>query len=363
MIINGRNSKTLIVLGAGATKGALRGTHSPRVTAPLNGDFFEVLRKYIRTNDGQTHRAAYDRLADFVNHEVGPKGFRQPTMEEVFSILFISKDLPEIFHKGRGRKTSVGYRPEIRDFLNLLIHLFRFVQKTCRPRDGIQHHDLLARSLQPHDVIVSLNYDTLVDNALFTAGWNPRKGYGFSARLSSEISVPQYGQQVHLISVRLLKPHGSLNWFAKGNSKNLEEVLERRPVSEIRMTALPMVNERKAQRLVRLFVPPLYSKFFRNQFWRKLWIATYGAAKDADQIVIIGCSLISTDFHLRAILSKAMNDKNTKYRRIVVVDPSDCVQKKMKKFFRGRSANGVTIYKTFSDLCRQVLSQSTNSAA
>ena len=57
--------KTLLILGAGATRGALSGTLSPRVSPPLNGDFFDVLTNYVQTNEGKKHLSAYKRLSIF----------------------------------------------------------------------------------------------------------------------------------------------------------------------------------------------------------------------------------------------------------------------------------------------------------
>ncbi len=256
----------MIILGAGATRGALQGTRSPRVYPPLNGDYFKILNKFILTKEGQKIKTAYERLRNFIEYEIGQKGVKQLTMEEVFNVLFISKDLPEIFHKGRGRKRTKGYRQEVKDFISLLIRVFHFVQANAANRDNLQHHKIIADSLSDHDVIMTLNYDTLMDNALALSGWNPTRGYGFKANVLFEISKPKK-YSTKLKNVLLLKPHGSFNWFAKGNFDNLESVLVKRPVSKIVLSTLPRLYENNQKNLVRFFVPPLYTKFFKNKLW------------------------------------------------------------------------------------------------
>lgn len=345
---------TLVILGAGATRGALNSTRSPRVSAPLNGDYFDVLANYVKTKEGEKSLLSYKRLLAFLENEIGRKGIAKVTMEEVFNVLFISKDLPQIFHKGRGRKREAGYRQEVKDFLSLLIKVFRFVQSHCRNRDNLHHHDLLASILSPRDVIMTLNYDTMMDNALALRGWNPQRGYGFNAKVISELNHPDSGSS-NLKKVTLLKPHGSFNWFAKGRFSSLESLLERRPVSRIVMSQLPRVYESSQKNLVRFFIPPLYTKFFKNKFWTKVWVQTYEAVKDAERLVIIGCSLIATDYHLRAILSKAISDRNNKYREIIVVDPSLDVKGKLKSFFRGHSETGVRFFSSFTDFLKRSL--------
>jgi hypothetical protein len=126
-------------------------------------------------------------------------------------------------------------------------------------------------------------------------------------------------------------------------------------VSKILVSKLPrLLYESNQKKLVRFFIPPLYTKFFKNPFWSNLWIKTYKAAKNADRIIIVGCSLIATDYHLRAILSKSISDKKRKYREIVIVDRSRDVREVLKSFFRGHSATGCKVFSSFSEFCRHV---------
>ncbi|MBI4170121.1 MAG: SIR2 family protein [Candidatus Aenigmarchaeota archaeon] len=354
------SKRTLVILGAGATRGALSGVGSPRVVPPLNRDFFKILNKFIVTTEGVKFKKAYKRLFDFIDREIGPKGIPRPTMEEVFNVLFISKDLPEIFHKGRGRRRTAGFRKEVRDFLSLLIRVFHFLQARSKNRDGIRHHEMITKALEPSDTILTLNYDTIMDNTLVQRGWNPRTGYGFQAQVKFETGIRPDGFSQTLRDVRLLKPHGSFNWYAKGKFNELESVLENRPVSKIVISRLPKLYEDNQQKLVRFFIPPLYTKFFKNKFWSKVWTLSYLAIRNAERIVIIGCSLIATDYHLRAIIAKAMFDKGKRYEEILIVDPDKrdkgthkSVQKSLKSFFRGRSDGGCKTYDSFTQFCRK----------
>jgi hypothetical protein len=350
MILKNKNKKSLVILGAGATRGALSGTFSPRISPPLNKDFFPILSKFIKTDEGKNHALSFKRLIHFLEKEYGQKGEEYPTMEEVFNVLFISKDLPEIFSKGRGRKRGKGFRPEVMDFLGLLIRVFRFVQSRCKHRDNLNHHEMIALSLQPGDTLMTLNYDTLMDNALVEAGWSPQKGYGFQSKVIYNGNKPKK-YSPNLRNVKLLKPHGSFNWFAKGSFTRLEQTLGTRPVSEVRITKLPKLYDSRAKRLVRFFIPPLYTKFFSNKFWANLWFLTYKAMRDTDRLIVIGCSLIATDYHLKAILLKALNDRKKKFKELIIVDPCADVQSKLKKFFRGRSQTGCKLYSSFSEFC------------
>ena len=53
-------------------------------------------------------------------------------------------------------------------------------------------------------------------------------------------------------------------------------------------------------------IPPIYGKFFAHKHWQTLWTAAHGALIESEVFAVIGCSLVSTDFHLSGMLSNAI---------------------------------------------------------
>src|SRR5438128_500290 len=121
-----RNYRSIVLLGAGATRGAYKGIGRAKIHPPLNGDFFHVARKFAASAAGRKQKSAVRRLDRFIDQEMGRRGSDVPTMEDVFNVLFMSKDMPEVFFK-RGRKRAAGYRVEIKDFISTVVALLRFV--------------------------------------------------------------------------------------------------------------------------------------------------------------------------------------------------------------------------------------------
>ncbi len=267
-----------------------------------------------------------------------------PTMEEVFNVLFISKDMPRIFFRG-GKPRNPGHRREIDDFVSVVVGILRYVQVNARDREGVDHHARLVSSLGPSDALISLNYDTLIDNALLMGGWNPRLGYGFELPRRKIRIRDSYPKNSELEDVLLIKPHGSLNWFSRGSVKNYERVLLGRRPPRVQMSSVPRANVSRG--FVRLFIPPLYVKFFANPFWRRLWERSFERLRKADALVIIGCSLIETDFHLRSIMGTALARRPTKFKRIVLVEPNATVVRRLKSYLRGRGED-FAVYKDFT---------------
>jgi hypothetical protein len=178
MKIGNRNFTAVLLLGAGATRGALKHVlhNGKRIKPPLNADFFKVADAYAR---GEGSRSAaqrrLNRLRATFNRDLPVRGL--PTMEDAFSLLYVAKNFPDIYNRGRGRRRVAGVRREIDDFLHLLFPVLALLDRDDQGETG---YDRLVTHLRKGDTILTLNYDTLLDTALHRRGWDPSNGYGIS---------------------------------------------------------------------------------------------------------------------------------------------------------------------------------------
>jgi hypothetical protein len=335
VIWNGSPRRTVFLLGAGATRGAFSHVrvHGKKLLAPLNGDFFDVVESFVAAqgNSGG-FKARYDRVRKVFLEEFPTRGRWPIPMEEAFSLLYVSKDFPEIYLPRHGRRRRPGSRREIEDFLRLTFGILSAIE------EHVGHSNLYAQlvsKLGPGDTILTLNYDTLLDSALVTAGWDPAKGYGLMGG-SGKIrwTRPHPESSASLANVRLLKLHGSLNWYVRGSFSNLSQIFEKKP-SKIVISETPRVNEFTG--FVRQIAPPIYGKFFGHKHWRTLWTAAHDALVEAEMLVIIGCSLVDTDFHLSGMLSHAVKERKSAHRpfRLVVAVDRTRVRRKWLRLLRG----------------------------
>lgn len=250
-------------------------------------------------------------------------------MEDAFSLLYIAKDFPEIYNRGPGRRPAAGVRKEISDFLNLLFPILAVLDDENNDETG---YDRLALTLSDGDTLVTLNYDTLLDSALYRRGWDPRTGYAIGGNAAKKIRWLAAVQDDPRLNVKLLKLHGSMNWFVRGQTSNLNKVFSSKPV---RITK-PRFNE--ISNHIRQIAPPIYGKLFEHSHWQKLWTSAFKALCDAEVIVVVGCSLIDTDFHLRALLSqvaRTRKQQTNKFQYAILVDRSVIVRRKWKTVLRG----------------------------
>jgi hypothetical protein len=330
MVINGTNYRTTFLLGAGATRGAVKHVlvNRKRIKPPLNADFFKVAETYAKAKGPHSvDKQRLTRLMKVFKDEIPFKGM--PTMEEAFSLLYIAKDFPEIYKTGPGKKPAAGNRKEIEDFLRLTFDILRVLDSEA---NGDTRYDELASKLGPGDTIISLNYDTLLDSALVRHGWDPRKGYGIPGGKKKIKWAPLVSnEQPHLRRVRLLKVHGSVNWFVHGSYADLTKAFESKPV----LVTAPRKNEKRGH--IRQIVPPIYGKIFEHDHWRTLWTQGFKELCSAEILVVIGCSLIDTDFHLRALLSRVVKHRKksgSKFRSAVFV-AGTTTRRKWQKALKG----------------------------
>jgi hypothetical protein len=329
--IKGTDFKTVFILGAGATRGAVKHIllNRKRLKPPLNSDFFKVAHTYAQAKGSNS--SDYKRLErlDRFFCDYLPIKRDHLDMETAFSLLFMAKDFPQIYREGRGRKHEAGDRPEIEDFLRLAFRIFTILDRFSGQGTA---YDRLTSVLGPKDTLITLNYDTLLDSALVRRGWNPKTGYslGGGKRKVNWIQ-PQNSLNTNLNKVHLLKLHGSINWFVRGTFSDLSAIFAKKPAR----VENPRKNEIRGY--IRQIVPPIYGKFFRHDHWRNLWSEAYRSLCESEILVVIGCSLVDTDFHLHALLgrvSKYRKNKKALFKRAIFVDRTK-VRKKWARALKG----------------------------
>lgn len=344
MRIGEKDHRAVFILGAGATRGAIKHVvlNKKRIKPPLNADFFKVAETYAKAKGKSSVDAKrLDRLKRVFKEEIPVKAL--PTMEEAFSLLYIAKDFPEIYRKGPGKKPVPGNRKEIDDFLYLTFDILALLDRDKERESG---YDRLAGKLGPDDTIISLNYDTLLDSALVRHGWNPKKGYRLGGgKRKVEWGPDQTDDTTHLDGVSLLKLHGSINWFVRGSYTGLSKVFSSKPV----LVSGPRRNEISGH--IRQIVPPIYGKIFEHGHWRTLWTNAFQELCEAELFVVIGCSLIETDFHLRALISRVVKhrkESDQPFSRAVLVADTK-TRRKWRKALKGscRTTTGFPRFEAF----------------
>ena len=138
-------------------------------------------------------------------------------------------------------------------------------------------------------VIVSFNWDLVLEQQLFGDSVTPAE-YGFDQEHSGPI---------------LLKPHGSLNWYAgklgRGIVSDKRELLYSEGDSEVYMFKYFRQPKGK-QTYMPLIIPPVFNKSFSESVFTYLWRRSVSALSTAKKVTFLGYSLPEADLHARFII-------------------------------------------------------------
>ena len=188
-------------------------------------------------------------------------------------------------------------------------------------------YEQLFYGLKSEDFFISLNYDLILDKCVMKrrfldAGSKYVDGaiitvdYGFSSSYAST-SVDLRLIQDNILTI--YKPHGSFNWI-----KGAHGQIEVRPGAK---DSFQLGKDGDCE--VVAVLPIDKTKVFPSNV---IWDAAKKRVKEADELIVLGCSLQSTDLDLMELISiwKAAGHKNVK-----VVCNSDSNKKYFEELFDG----------------------------
>lgn len=195
--------------------------------------------------------------------------------------------------------------------------------------------------------VVTLNYDTALERLTgmldrdVVGGRSPR----VSERIERDIALddiyrlPMLPQEERTESplgknptptYRLLKPHGSINWYSLGDEAGGGQVFYdgiagfypdvSDEAAGFGLDARSRLRESNRRDLVPLIIPPVAEKsaFYRSHLVKTLWSDFSKAVQNASEIYFVGYSLPKTDLSMRLFLTAIDGDSG---KAIYLVNP------------------------------------------
>ena len=295
---------TVIVIGAGATRGAsFVDETSGGCLPPLDADFFTQLQR-IATPKHQSTITSVIRAAT----RLFGLNFRV-TLEGMFTVL------EHLVKMGGaiGRKSSELGQERIALLQGIAAVLEESLTEGRELRE-CDFHSRIVKRLKDRDTIISFNYDCLIDHSLRKHGdgkWNPRYGYclpiprgrgGSIGESPWQPGTPSSGKQ----TIRLLKLHGSANF---------------RRVSDAQFRLKQRPYTRQRGNLKFEIIPPESVKRFDEGVFGKLWRRAARELHRATSLVVVGYSFPLSDQHTSALFRLAIRAHALKKVCIVNRDP------------------------------------------
>lgn len=176
--------------------------------------------------------------------------------------------------------------------------------------------------LKAGDVVITFNWDTTIERAVSSDPRPLEINYSYSAQPASD-------------SVVLLKPHGSIDWFRKGDipSGTPKENLISLDEQLCAYAHFDLSRDPRLRATQPVIVPPLTSKEFRFDFLKLTWRQVYRAVSRATALYIIGYSLPKEDQFARFVFRRAIRNNLIRASRgekqsldVVVVNPDENVE-------------------------------------
>jgi hypothetical protein len=206
-------------------------------------------------------------------------------------------------------------------------------------RECAYHAEFVSVVLQPRDVLVTFNYDCLLDFALKRYGsykWNSRYGYGFNLGKSRDLLAGDDFWQPGVAApqpetVKLFKLHGSLHFQISAADSPPNVKLKQRPYTKQSGTQLKFS-----------IIPPEWMKQFDRGAFATLWAKASNAIHQAHHMVLVGYSLPPTDLHSTALFRTSV--RRGHLTSLVLVNPDQDTRRRTRSVLqRGLTPNTVVL--------------------
>lgn len=327
-------SKTIFILGAGATRGCSFVSDMKRqghCLPPLDTDFFTQLQRVSSTAHSERIKRMIIGLVEWFgpNYALG--------MEQVFSHL----EHAERMLRHLGKEASPDHHKVMtlkKDLVQSIAIIFG--ESLTKVKDGGKgsyelrecewHDKLIGELAERGDAFVSFNYDCVLDDSLRRKGvgkWNAHYGYSFKlgakgTRLTGDpYWTPTTGtapDRDHTIQVH--KVHGSLHFKEEGDAV----ALKMRPYGNPRAGSGDMHFS---------IIPPESSKSYDDGRFGQTMQNAHRSLRAASRVVVIGYSLPPTDQHAEALFRFGV--KQNVLESLVIVNPDRTARRRIRAALQG----------------------------
>jgi hypothetical protein len=387
----------VLLLGAGASKAY--GDSPTGVRMPIATDFFETFEKLPISDNPWALREALFEYLRFVKG-VDPYSY----LKSGIDIEQLHSEIEEWIFQPKTDENRFERVTKFRPY-NELVFIFAAAINEIQNGPISRAHASLAARLRNEDVVITFNWDTLMDRALAAAGnWSTDSGYGFLPKsiYRDGWTAPKRNEG-DSSGPRLIKLHGSTNWltshpiYLDGSVTSMQKAApdtvwifeqtvqpypchagrfmpgyedfsygyyppnimddEGKPAPEgfVILRVRPKVPWRpegtasdKGLMSIPLIIPPVrHKKYdFYGQLFRELWDEAQESLIEADHIVIIGYSFPKTDIRTTALFKSAFM-KRKSMPKISILDPNPLHIADKMRFEFGINEDHLKVYQDY----------------
>jgi len=330
----GTSRKIAYILGAGFSYGSNHvapvGKH--KVHMPLQASLFEELCRfhYRKIKD-------LDKTAKAIREYFSPSTFRATRAKGSLrhrDLFRLSVEEVVTFFDEIATNKKEGWK-EVETVANnlqtLTVELIGFLSTNGNPGQNSLLKKFVRRLAQT-DVLITFNWDTLLDHALSNQkrfSWHKCWGYGQTVR-NEFTSATRKPPPIPRKYPRLLKLHGSINWLAYRDNNATKRLIASNWDSEGRTSDVVMMPPK-------MIKPEVWGQVARSdpltqiggnkatsrEFYPKLWAEAEEQLSRSKRLVFIGYSFPPADFAVSNMLRRAISAQKVEKGEFPLVDIVD----------------------------------------
>lgn len=305
----------VFIFGAGASAGYVHPPDSNKgIHPPVAGNFFQTVGELYRESGlPQDFGDLWGFLKKYygINERMEPS----PDIEEVLTLLDIGD-----------RKKDARQQ-----LLKLIAITF---EKIIVNYESDKFYSKIVEQLTGNDVIITFNWDLLVDNRMASSNNGPNYGVNLLEPVLSRGMETTSGNL-------LLKPHGSMNWMTCRKCKtNYAYIMSGKTVAQ-HSRGEPILCHNCDDETEPLMIPPTLIKNYSHPVIEAVWKKADRVLRKASEIVVVGYSLPVTDFKVKWLFMNASANRKATLRKLTIIDKpcpdessaSPALKEKFKRVF------------------------------
>mgnify|MGYP007097579674 CR=1 FL=1 len=211
-------------------------------------------------------------------------------VERLLSEMRANEELFESSRPATGRFTIDELTERRQKLLLSLAKWFHELQRKALDTTPAWLTGLVDKMRRERAQVISFNWDLVLDELLF----------------GDSLSPAAYGLTHARDGPRLIKPHGSLNWYEVSTGKHLHDskklILHGSGADAVYAFKPYRAPASSKRTYMPLIVPPVFNKQFDGPVFQNLWREAVSILSSASHVRFLGYSLAEADFHARFIL-------------------------------------------------------------
>jgi len=265
-----------------------------------------------------------DAIKDVVPYELEQEFYYYNNIESFITALDLrinNSDLPNI------KEVFFSFRQKVVSKIKDILNINKIRDDSCKVGNEF------IEAIKQDDIILTLNYDCLIDSLLNDSKkWSPKGGYSpFIGRFPDNSENNQ--------NILLLKLHGSVNFVeavpfnGRGFDESSRSINVEMEGNVFRNSGIGHLGTIKEAQRGEYIILPTYIKTYHPQIIC-LWRLAIEKIQPASKLTIIGCSLREEDTALNILLSMFNSNKKDKGEIYIIDKNADIIGNKIKNLCR-----------------------------